>query len=69
MNSVNSSPDVLNGNQTQVHDEQLGPIGSQSGGRRRKRRGGNGALSSTLTGLMDKVNASISPMKPVSLHK
>ena len=70
MNSVNSSPDVLSGNQMQVHDEQLDPIGSQSGGRKRKRHGGNAAISqasSALTGLMNKVNASISPISK-TLH-
>jgi hypothetical protein len=51
MNSVNSSPDVLDGSQMQVHNTSSG---SQSGGRRRKHRGGN-AVSSMVNNLMAKV--------------
>jgi hypothetical protein len=70
MNSVNSSPDVLSGNQLQVHDEQLGPVGSQSGGRKRKRHGGNAAI---IKGLMDNINSSMGKVigtvpPPIKLH-
>ena len=57
MNSVNSSPAVLDGNQMQVHDASSGPQGSQSGGRRRrKHRGGN-----PVSSLVNKVMSTVGP--------
>jgi len=72
MNSVNSSPDMLDGSSLQVHDSTSGLQGSQSGGRRRRKHRGGNAVSSLVNNLMAKVGpqlAAVSGSHPVAkLH-